>query len=68
MGVGSAKTLAKLANPTAKKIDALGGVCVWEALPAERRDALLEWVQAAHGEGSLGLGYAGLAQPAHWEM
>lgn len=41
VGVGSTKTLAKLANRTAKKIDALGGVCVWEALPAERRNALL---------------------------
>lgn len=41
VGVGSTKTLAKLANRTSKKIDALSGVCVWEALPAERRDALL---------------------------
>lgn len=42
VGVAPTKTLAKLANKTAKKIPALKGVCVWEALPAQRRQALFE--------------------------
>lgn len=37
VGVAATKTLAKLANKTAKKVPALNGVCVWDALPAERR-------------------------------
>lgn len=41
VGVASSKTLAKLANKTAKKVPALNGVCVWELLPAPRRQALL---------------------------
>lgn len=41
VGVAPTKTLAKLANKTAKKIPALGGVCVWGSLPPERKDALL---------------------------
>lgn len=40
VGVATSKTLAKLANKTAKKIPALYGVCVWDALPQERRKAL----------------------------
>lgn len=42
VGVASTKTLAKLANKTAKKVPALGGVCVWDALPAERRSQLFK--------------------------
>ncbi|MGH1978220.1 Y-family DNA polymerase [Rothia sp. L_38] len=41
VGVAPTKTLAKLANKTAKKIPALAGVCVWGCLPNERKDALL---------------------------
>lgn len=41
VGVAATKTLAKLANKTAKKIPALGGICVWDALPTSRREALL---------------------------
>lgn len=40
VGVASTKTLAKLANKTAKKVPVLGGVCVWDLLPVERREAL----------------------------
>lgn len=47
VGVASSKTLAKLANKTAKKVPALGGVCVWDALPQERRDALFANLPAA---------------------
>lgn len=46
VGVGASKTLAKLANRTAKKIPALRGVCVWDALPSPRREALLETLPA----------------------
>lgn len=41
VGVAPSKTLAKLANKTAKKVPALNGVCVWGLLPAARRQALL---------------------------
>lgn len=41
VGVARTKTLAKLSNKAAKKIPALSGVCVWDALPTERREALL---------------------------
>lgn len=41
VGVGSSKTLAKLANRTAKKVPVLEGVCVWEAVPQRTREALL---------------------------
>lgn len=40
VGVAATKTLAKLANKTAKKVPALQGICVWDALPAERRHHL----------------------------
>lgn len=46
VGVGESKTLAKLANRTAKKIPALRGVCVWDALPPQRVDALLSTLPA----------------------
>lgn len=42
VGVAQTKTLAKLANKTAKKVPALEGVCLWEALPAERRRHLFK--------------------------
>lgn len=42
VGVASSKTLAKLANKTAKKISALNGICVWDALPAQRRTDLFK--------------------------
>ena len=41
VGVASSKTLAKLANRWAKKVPALGGVCIWDAMPAPRREELL---------------------------
>lgn len=41
VGIARTKTLAKLANKTAKKIPALGGVCSWDAVPGARREALL---------------------------
>lgn len=40
VGVASTKSLAKLANKTAKKVPTLQGICIWEALPEERRTAL----------------------------
>lgn len=42
VGVASSKTLAKLANKTAKKVDALKGVCVWPLIPETTRAQLLE--------------------------
>lgn len=46
VGVATSKTLAKLANKTAKKIPALAGVCVWDALPQEYGSChILELVQ-----------------------
>lgn len=41
VGIARTKTLAKLANKTAKKIPALAGVCSWDAVPEARREALL---------------------------
>ncbi|MDR8020492.1 Y-family DNA polymerase [Nesterenkonia aerolata] len=41
VGIAPTKTLAKLANKTAKKIPVLAGVCCWEAVPVQRREALL---------------------------
>ncbi|GAA1163201.1 translesion error-prone DNA polymerase V subunit UmuC [Nesterenkonia sandarakina] len=41
VGVGASKTLAKLSNRAAKKLDHLGGVCVWEAVPEAHREQLL---------------------------
>ena len=40
VGVSTTKTLAKLANRTAKKVPALAGVCVWDRVPASTRMAL----------------------------
>ncbi len=40
VGVARTKTLAKLANKTAKKIPVLQGVCVWDLLPPQRRESL----------------------------
>lgn len=42
VGVARSKTLAKLANKTAKKVPALRGVCVWDRLPQARRSALCQ--------------------------
>lgn len=47
VGVGRTKTLAKLANRTAKKVPALGGVCVWDLLPLERREGLFAGLPAS---------------------
>lgn len=41
VGVARTKTLAKLANKAAKKIDELAGVCVWDAAPQATRERLL---------------------------
>lgn len=41
VGLARTKTLAKLANRAAKKVDALAGICVWEAVPESTREELL---------------------------
>lgn len=41
VGIARTKTLAKLANKTAKKISELDGVCVWDAVPEQTRETLL---------------------------
>ena len=41
VGVASSKTLAKLANKTAKKVEALRGVCAWPLIPEATRAQLL---------------------------
>lgn len=41
VGIAKTKTLAKLANQAAKKIDRLGGVCVWDRVPESTREQLL---------------------------
>ncbi|WP_120002827.1 Y-family DNA polymerase [Nesterenkonia muleiensis] len=41
IGVGPTKTLAKLANLAAKKVDGMHGVCVWDALPEDYREQVL---------------------------
>lgn len=35
------KTLAKLANEAAKKVEQLGGVCVWDRVPETTREQVL---------------------------
>lgn len=41
VGIGRTKTLARMSNRAAKKLDHLGGVCVWEAIPETHREHLL---------------------------
>jgi len=41
VGIAKTKTLAKLANQAAKKIDRLNGVCVWDRVPESTRAGLL---------------------------
>ncbi|WP_461634880.1 Y-family DNA polymerase [Glutamicibacter soli] len=41
VGIAKSKTLAKMANKTAKHIPELRGVCVWERAPRETTEALL---------------------------
>lgn len=41
IGVGQTKTLAKLANLAAKKVDGMDGVCVWDALPEDYREQVM---------------------------
>src|SRR5699024_7818334 len=41
VGIAKTKTLAKLANETAKKVDQLNGVCVWDRVPNTTREGLL---------------------------
>ncbi|MBE1514282.1 Y-family DNA polymerase [Nesterenkonia halotolerans] len=41
VGIGRAKVLAKLSNRAAKKLDHLGGVCVWESVPERHGEQLL---------------------------
>jgi DNA polymerase V len=41
VGIAGTKTLAKLANKWAKHNPAFDGVCHWEAVPADRREALM---------------------------
>lgn len=41
VGIAKTKTLAKLANEAAKKVDELSGVCVWDRVPNATRERLL---------------------------
>jgi DNA polymerase V len=41
VGIANTKTLAKLANKWAKNNPGLNGVCHWDAMPAQARDALM---------------------------
>lgn len=41
VGIAPTKTLAKMANKWAKKVPSFGGVCVWEQVPADDRQALM---------------------------
>lgn len=41
VGIAKTKTLAKLANEAAKKVAALGGVCVWDRVPESTRERVL---------------------------
>ena len=41
VGIAKTKTLAKLANEAAKKVEALGGVCVWDRVPETTREQVL---------------------------
>ncbi|GGM01096.1 Y-family DNA polymerase [Glutamicibacter protophormiae] len=41
VGIAKSKTLAKMANKTAKHIKELGGVCVWDSAPAQTTENLL---------------------------
>lgn len=41
VGIAPSKTLAKLSNRWAKKRADLGGVCVWEDMPADEREGLM---------------------------
>lgn len=41
IGVGRTRTLAKLANLAAKRVEQLSGVCVWDALPQDYREQVL---------------------------
>lgn len=41
VGISKTKTLAKLANKTAKHIKELGGVCVWDRAPQQTTENLL---------------------------
>lgn len=54
VGIARTKTLAKLANRTAKKIPAFDGVCVWEATRPEWRAALLSRLPASEVWGIAG--------------
>lgn len=41
VGIAKTKTLAKLANEAAKKVEVLGGVCVWDRVPETTRARVL---------------------------
>lgn len=41
VGIAKSKTLAKMANKTAKHLKELGGVCVWDRAPAQTTENLL---------------------------
>lgn len=41
VGIAKTKTLAKIANAAAKKVAALGGVCVWDRVPESTREHVL---------------------------
>lgn len=42
VGIAPTRTLAKLSNRAAKRVNAFGGVCVWPATRPEWREALLQ--------------------------
>ncbi|OAV62962.1 Y-family DNA polymerase [Enteractinococcus helveticum] len=41
VGIAKTKTLAKISNEAAKKVNELGGVCVWDRVPESTRDHVL---------------------------
>lgn len=41
VGIAKTKTLAKISNAAAKKVEQLGGVCVWDRVPEATRENLL---------------------------
>src|SRR5690625_6123190 len=51
VGIAKTKTLAKLANQAAKKIDRLNGVCVWDRVPERTRAGLLSQLPRGGGWG-----------------
>src|SRR5699024_8234931 len=51
VGIAKTKTLAKLANEAAKKVDLLHGVCVWDRVPTPTRERVLSRLPVVEGWG-----------------